>query len=44
MGLYSNVIFPRFYDCVADQPFWNKHRKKQFASANGEILEKGRSR
>ena len=41
MGLYSNVIFPRFYDCVADQPFWKKYRKEQLASADGEILEIG---
>ncbi len=41
MGLYSNVIFPRFYDCVADQPFWAKYRKEQLASVDGEILEIG---
>lgn len=41
MGLYSTVIFPRFYDCVADKPFWAKYRKEQLASVDGEILEIG---
>jgi ubiquinone/menaquinone biosynthesis C-methylase UbiE len=41
LGLYSNVIFPRFYDCVADKPFWAKHRKEQLATVEGEILEIG---
>ena len=41
MGFYSNVIFPRFYDCVVDQPFWAKHRREQLSSAAGEILEIG---
>lgn len=41
MGIYSKHIFPRFYDCVADQPFWKKHRKEQLASVDGEILEIG---
>ena len=39
MGLYSNVLFPRFYDCVADKPFWARYRKEQLASVEGEILE-----
>lgn len=41
MGFYSRVIFPRFYDCVADKPHWAKHRKQQLASAEGEIIEIG---
>jgi ubiquinone/menaquinone biosynthesis C-methylase UbiE len=41
VGIYSKHIFPRFYDCVADQPFWKKHRKEQLASVDGEILEIG---
>jgi ubiquinone/menaquinone biosynthesis C-methylase UbiE len=41
VGVYSEVIFPRFYDCVMDKPFWGKYRKEQLASADGEILEIG---
>ncbi len=41
MGFYSRVIFPRFYDCVADKPFWARHRTRQLASVHGEILEVG---
>ncbi len=41
MGVYSEVIFPRFYDCVMDKPFWGKYRKEQLASVDGEILEIG---
>jgi ubiquinone/menaquinone biosynthesis C-methylase UbiE len=41
MGLYSNVIFPRFYDFIVDRPNWAKHRKEQLASVRGEILEIG---
>lgn len=41
MGLYSNVIFPRFYDCLMDKPFWEKYRQAQLASVHGEILEIG---
>jgi len=41
VGVYSEVIFPRFYDCVMDKPFWGKYRKEQLASVDGEILEIG---
>ena len=41
MGFYSNVIFPRFYDCMVDKPHWAKYRKQQLANADGEILEIG---
>ncbi len=41
MGFYSNFIFPRFYDRVADKPHWIKHRKEQLASAEGDVLEIG---
>ena len=41
MGFYSKAIFPRFYDCLMDKPFWAKHRKEQLASVDGEILEIG---
>lgn len=41
MALYSNVIFPRFYDCLMDKPFWAKYRQKQLESVDGEILEIG---
>lgn len=41
MGVYSNVIFPRFYDYAMDKPFWAKHRKDQLAGVHGEILEIG---
>jgi ubiquinone/menaquinone biosynthesis C-methylase UbiE len=41
MGFFSNVVFPRFYDCVMDKPHWAKHRLKQLAEVQGEILEIG---
>lgn len=41
MGFYSRVIFPRFYDCIADKSFWAKYRQQQLANAEGEILEIG---
>ena len=41
MGFYSNAIFPRFYDCLIDKPFWAKYRKEQLAGVHGEILEIG---
>jgi len=41
VGFYSNVIFPRFYDCVMDKPFWTKYRQQQLANVSGEILEIG---
>ncbi len=41
MGLYSKYIFPRFYDCVADKPFWAKYRKEQLEPVDGEVLEIG---
>jgi SAM-dependent methyltransferase len=41
LGLYSKVIFPSFYDCLMDKPFWAKYRQKQLASVDGEILEIG---
>ncbi len=41
MSFYSRVIFPRFYDCLMDKPFWAKYRQQQLASAKGEILEIG---
>ena len=41
MGFYARVIFPRFYDCLMDKPFWAKHRREQLASVSGEILEIG---
>jgi ubiquinone/menaquinone biosynthesis C-methylase UbiE len=41
MGLYSNAIFPRFYDCLIDKPAFAKYRKEQLAPVTGEILEIG---
>ena len=41
MGFYSKVIFPRFYDCLMDKPFWGKYRKEQLANVDGDILEIG---
>ena len=41
LGIYSKVIFPRFYDCIMDKPFWAKHRRQQLATVDGEILEIG---
>lgn len=41
MGFYSKVIFPRFYDCLINRPFWAKYRQEQLASVDGEILEIG---
>ena len=41
MGFYSRIIFPRFYDCLVDKPFWGKYRQQQLASVHGEILEIG---
>jgi len=41
LSFYSNVIFPRFYDCLMDKPVWTKYRREQLASADGEILEIG---
>ena len=41
MSFYSKVIFPRFYDCLMDKPFWAKYRQEQLASVDGEILEIG---
>ncbi len=41
MGLYSRFIFPQFYDCLMDKPFWAPHRERQLASAEGEVLEIG---
>ena len=41
MGFYSKHIFPRFYDCLMDKPFWAKYRQEQLASVDGEILEIG---
>lgn len=41
MGLYGDVVFPRFYDCVADKPFWSRHRREQLAQVGGRILEIG---
>ena len=41
MGFYSKVIFPRFYDCLMDKPFWAKYRIEQLAGVHGEILEIG---
>ena len=41
MGLYSEMIFPRFYDFLMDQPFWAKYRREQLSSVDGEILEIG---
>ncbi len=41
MGLYSNHIFPRLYDCLMDTPFWGKYRSEQLASVDGEVLEIG---
>lgn len=41
MNLYSKAIFPAFYDCLMDKPFWAKYRKEQLASLEGEILEIG---
>ena len=41
MGFYSKVIFPRFYDCLMDKPFWAQYRQAQLASAHGHILEIG---
>jgi ubiquinone/menaquinone biosynthesis C-methylase UbiE len=41
MGFYSKVIFPAFYDCVIDKPYWDEHRKRQLADVSGEVLEIG---
>jgi ubiquinone/menaquinone biosynthesis C-methylase UbiE len=41
MGFYSTNVFPRFYDCLIDRPFWEKHRRQQLADVDGEILEIG---
>jgi len=41
VGFYSKVIFPRFYDCLINRPFWAKYRQEQLASVDGEILEIG---
>lgn len=41
MGLYSEKIFPRLYDCLMDKPFWEKHRSQQLSSVDGEVLEIG---
>jgi ubiquinone/menaquinone biosynthesis C-methylase UbiE len=41
MGFYSKVIFPRFYDCLMDKPFWAKYRQEQLAGVDGRILEIG---
>ncbi|QDT04261.1 Ubiquinone/menaquinone biosynthesis C-methyltransferase UbiE [Rubripirellula lacrimiformis] len=41
MGFYSRVVFPAFYDCVIDKPYWDEHRKRQLADVSGEILEIG---
>ncbi len=41
MGIYSNLIFPRFYDRLMDKPFWGKYRREQLASVSGKILEIG---
>ncbi len=41
MGFYSKVIFPRFYDCLMDKPFWAKYRHEQLASVDGRVLEIG---
>ena len=41
MGFYSRAIFPRFYDCLIDKPFWAQYRREQLSSVDGEILEIG---
>ena len=41
MGFYSQAVFPRFYDCLMDKPFWAKYRREQLSSVEGEILEIG---
>ncbi|HUS40142.1 MAG: class I SAM-dependent methyltransferase [Pirellulales bacterium] len=41
MGLYSNVIFPRYYDWFIDHKHWAGYRQQQLASVAGEILEIG---
>ncbi len=41
MGLYSDHIFPRFYDRAMDRPFWAKYRQEHLAAVTGEILEIG---
>lgn len=41
MSFYSKVIFPRFYDCLMDKPFWAKYRVEQLAGVHGDILEIG---
>jgi ubiquinone/menaquinone biosynthesis C-methylase UbiE len=41
LGFYSKVVFPRFYDCLMDKPFWDRYRRQQLSTACGEILEIG---
>ena len=41
MGVYSTVIFPRFYDSLMDQPYWAKYRQAQLENVLGKVLEIG---
>ena len=41
MGLYSDVIFPRFYDRAVDRPELRAHRERQLAGLSGTVLEVG---
>jgi len=41
MGLYSNIIFPRFLDYSMKKPMFTKSRKDVLAEVSGEVLEIG---
>jgi ubiquinone/menaquinone biosynthesis C-methylase UbiE len=41
LGFYSNVILPRFYDRIIDEPGWVKYRQELLATAYGNVLEIG---
>ncbi len=41
MGLYSNIIFPMFFDFVMEKPFKAAYRRKILSKVTGNILEIG---
>lgn len=41
MGLYSDVIFPRYFDLVVGHKFYDLNREGILAKAEGKILEIG---
>ena len=38
MGVCSEVIFPRFYDCVMDKPIWGSTGRSSWPVLTGRFL------